>query len=36
MSSATTEQPVKKRRNLLVTLPLIAFLALAALFLVRL
>jgi len=36
MSSATTEQPVKKRRNILVLLPLIVFAALAVLFLVRL
>ena len=36
MSSATSETPEKKKRNLFVTLPLIAFLALAALFLVRL
>jgi cytochrome c biogenesis protein CcmG, thiol:disulfide interchange protein DsbE len=36
MSSATTEQPGKKRRNILVLLPLVVFAALAALFLVRL
>jgi cytochrome c biogenesis protein CcmG, thiol:disulfide interchange protein DsbE len=36
MSSATTEQPVKKRLNILVLLPLIVFAALAVLFLVRL
>ncbi len=36
MSSVTSETPEKKKRNLFVTLPLIAFLALAALFLVRL
>ena len=36
MSSASSESAGKKRRNILVLLPLIAFLALAALFLVRL
>ena len=36
MSSASSESASKKRRNILVLLPLIAFLALAALFLVRL
>ena len=36
MSSASSESSGKKRRNILVLLPLIAFLALAALFLVRL
>jgi cytochrome c biogenesis protein CcmG, thiol:disulfide interchange protein DsbE len=36
MSSVTSQTPEKKKRNLFVTLPLIAFLALAALFLVRL
>ena len=36
MSSVTSETPEKKKRNLFVTLPLIAFLGLAALFLVRL
>ena len=36
MSSASSESPGNKRRNLLVLLPLIAFLGLAALFLVRL
>ena len=36
MSSVTSETPEKKKRNIFVTLPLIAFLALAALFLVRL
>jgi cytochrome c biogenesis protein CcmG/thiol:disulfide interchange protein DsbE len=36
MSSVTSETPEKKKRNLFVMLPLIAFLALAALFLVRL
>ncbi|HEY1475334.1 MAG TPA: DsbE family thiol:disulfide interchange protein [Pseudolabrys sp.] len=36
MSSAASESSDKKRRNLLVLLPLLAFLALAALFLVRL
>ena len=36
MSSAASESSSKKRRNILVMLPLIAFLALAALFLIRL
>ena len=36
MSTATDESSGKKRRNILVMLPLIAFLALAALFLYRL
>ena len=36
MSSASSESAGKKRRNILVLLPLMAFLALAALFLVRL
>ena len=36
MSSVTSETLRKKKRNLFVTLPLVAFLALAALFLVRL
>jgi len=36
MSSVASEDAGKKRRNLLVLLPLVAFLALAALFLVRL
>jgi cytochrome c biogenesis protein CcmG/thiol:disulfide interchange protein DsbE len=36
MSTASSEEPVKKRRNVLIVLPLIAFIALAALFLYRL
>jgi cytochrome c biogenesis protein CcmG/thiol:disulfide interchange protein DsbE len=36
MSTASTETPGKKRRNILVLLPLLAFLALAALFFFRL
>jgi cytochrome c biogenesis protein CcmG/thiol:disulfide interchange protein DsbE len=36
MSSASSESPGNKRRNILVLLPLLAFLALATLFLVRL
>jgi cytochrome c biogenesis protein CcmG/thiol:disulfide interchange protein DsbE len=36
MSTVTGEAPSKKRRNVLLLLPLVAFLALAALFLVRL
>ena len=36
MNSASSESPDKKRLNILVLLPLLAFLALAALFLVRL
>ena len=36
MSTATSESPDRKRRNVLVLLPLVVFLALAALFLIRL
>src|SRR6201999_4187970 len=36
MSTVANETPAKKRRNLLVLLPLVAFLALAALFFYRL
>ena len=36
MNSASSESPDKKRLNILVLLPLLAFLALAVLFLVRL
>ena len=36
MSTASTDEPVKKRRNVLIVLPLIVFMALAALFLYRL
>ena len=36
MSGVSTEQPDKKRRNVFIVLPLIAFMALAALFLYRL
>lgn len=36
MSTVSTDEPVKKRRNVLIVLPLIVFMALAALFLYRL
>jgi len=36
MSTVSTNEPVKKRRNVLIVLPLIIFMALAALFLYRL
>lgn len=36
MSTVSTDEPVKKRRNVLIVLPLIVFIALAALFLYRL
>ena len=36
MSTVPSDQPAKKRRNVFILLPLIAFIALAALFLYRL